>query len=270
MKTATFEAQAGIAGDMTVAALLDAGGGRGATIEGLREALASLELSAWSIELDTVKVGSISARHFRVGWDASRQPHRDWGTIRGLLERAAGSGLGEEVAARAIRIFEGLAKAEAEVHATTLAKVHFHEVGCVDSIIDIVGAAWCLERLGIDACFVGPIVVGSGHVETEHGRLPVPAPATALLLRGFNVVLGDGQGELTTPTGAAILAAEAKPFRPSFALQAVGTGAGTMRLADRPNVLRVFIGEADEEHDEELVMIEADIDDMTPEALAYA
>lgn len=255
---------------MTVASLLDAAAGGRITLDGLREALESLELSGWSIGLETVKVGSIEARHFNVEWDAKRQPHRDWTTIRGILERGAAGALGEAAAGRAIRIFEGLAQAEAKVHGTTPAKVHFHEVGAVDSIIDIVGAAWCLERLGIDACFVGPVVTGSGHVQTEHGRLPVPAPATALLLRGFDVVLGDGQGELTTPTGAAILAAEAKPFRPSFALRAVGSGAGTKRLADRPNILRVFLGEAETTHDEELVFFEADIDDMSPEALAFA
>jgi uncharacterized protein (TIGR00299 family) protein len=271
MKIATFEACSGIAGDMTVAALLDAGtGSGGATLDGLRGALAALALSDWSVDLRRVEVGALAASHFSVSWDASSQPHRDWGTIRGLIEAAGGNGLGEDAAARALVIFERLARAEAEVHEVALDRVHFHEVGGVDSIIDIVATAWCLERLGVQACFVGPIATGSGHVMTEHGRLPVPAPATALLLRGFDLQLGDGEGELVTPTGAAILAAEARPLRPAMNLQAVGNGAGTRRLADRPNVLRVFLGDADDADDENLVLLEADIDDMTPEALAYA
>src|SRR6185369_11873287 len=179
-------------------------------------------------------------------------------------------GLPEGAFSRAVAIFEVLARAEAKVHGVSIDDVHFHEVGAVDSIVDIVGAAWCLDPLGIDACTVATIPTGSGFVDTEHGRLAIPAPATAALLAGFDVKAGDGEGELVTPTGAAILAAMAKPMRPIMTLEQVGCGAGTMRLRDRPNVLRVFIGNADEASDANVVVIEADIDDMTPAALAHA
>jgi hypothetical protein len=162
-----------------------------------------------------------------------------------------------------------LAAAEAQVHRVDVERVHFHEVGAIDSIVDIVATAWCLDELGIDACFCGPLPSGSGYVDTQHGRLPVPTPATVELLHGFVVVAGDGDGELVTPTGAAIVKAMAKPLKPAMVVETTGYGAGTMRLVDRPNVLRVIVGDADAVDDEEIVSIEADIDDATPEALAF-
>ncbi len=187
-----------------------------------------------------------------------------------MIRSAGDHGLGMGTVERALDIFGVLAEAEAKVHGVEVERVHFHEVGAVDSIVDIIGTAWCLDQLGIDACFCGPLPSGSGCVETEHGRLPVPAPATIELLRGFEIVAGEGEGELITPTGAAILAAMAKPLRPGFLLQRIGCGAGTRRLKDRPNVLRVLIGEADAVDDSEIVSVESDVDDMTPEALALA
>jgi uncharacterized protein (TIGR00299 family) protein len=195
--------------------------------------------------------------------------HRDWKTIRAMIEHAGAHGLGAGTVERAIAIFSALAEAEGQVHGVAPDDVHFHEVGATDSIVDIVGTAWCLDELAIEACFVGPLPSGSGIARTQHGLLPIPAPATVALLRGFEVVAGDGEGELVTPTGAAILCAMAKPLRPVFRLDAVGAGAGTWRLRDRPNVLRVLIGECDAHSDEQLAIIEADIDDMTPAALAH-
>ncbi|HYB99007.1 MAG TPA: nickel pincer cofactor biosynthesis protein LarC [Candidatus Limnocylindrales bacterium] len=267
MKTAYFEASSGIAGDMTVAALLDAGG---LDVSDLRHALAALPVDGYSVDASRVGVAGVPALHFHVALEHARQPHRHWSDISRMLDDARGAGISAGTHERAMAIFERLARAEAEVHRVDIDHVHFHEVGAVDSIVDIVGAAWCLDALAVEACFVGSIAAGSGYVDTEHGRLPVPAPATAVLLRGFDVILGDGRGELVTPTGAAILAAMARPFRPIFQLRASGAGAGTRRLEDRPNVLRVFLGEADERSEESLVMLEAEIDDMTPAALAHA
>lgn len=271
MRIAHFEAASGIAGDMTVAALLDAGAKRGLTVAALREALACLPLGHYSIDAVLVDVDGIAALNFRVEIDEhAHEHHRHWSDIREMLAEGHRRGLPLGTFERSVAIFEVLARAESEVHAVAIDDVHFHEVGAVDSIVDIVGAAWCLDRLGIDRCTVSPIATGSGYVNTEHGRLPVPAPATALLLRGFDVRMGDGAGELVTPTGAAILAATAKSMQPLMSLEASGAGAGTMRLADRPNVLRVFVGSADEVSDEELVVLECDVDDMTPAALSAA
>jgi len=270
MRIAYLDALSGISGDMTVAALLDAGADRGIAIEGLRQALAALPLEGYEVGTERVELSGIPALRFRVDVAQGRQSERKWSGIETLLGEGRRRGLTAGVYQRAMAIFEALTRAEAEVHGVALADVHFHEVGAVDSIVDIVATAWCLEALGIDRCFVSTLPSGSGYVETSHGRLPLPAPATARLLRGFEVAAGDGHGELVTPTGAAIVAAMARPFRPLFTLESIGVGAGTMRLADRPNVLRIFVGEAEESCDESLVMLESDIDDMTPVALAKA
>ena len=270
MRIAYFDAPSGIAGDMAVAALLDAASDKDVSIEALREALAALPVGGYEIATERADVMGIPALRFRVSVAKAGHPHRNWSAIESLLGEARRRGLAAGIYQRSMAIFEGLARAEADVHGVALSEVTFQEVGAVDSIVDIVATAWCLEALGIERCFVSPVPAGSGYVESAHGRLPIPAPATARLLRGFEVVAGDGKGELVTPTGAAILAAMARPFRPLFTLQSIGTGAGTMQLADRPNVLRVFIGEAEETSDENLVMIESDIDDMTPAALARA
>jgi pyridinium-3,5-bisthiocarboxylic acid mononucleotide nickel chelatase len=271
MRIAHFEAGSGIAGDMTVAALLDAGASHGLSVEGLRKALSCLPLEHYAIDAERVEVSGVPALHFRVTVDSSsHHHHRHWSDIRQMLEEGRRRGLPGGACDRAIAIFEALARAEGEVHGVEADEVHFHEVGAVDSIVDIVGAAWCFDQLGIDACTVSPMPSGSGYVNTEHGRLTVPAPATALLLRGFEVKVGDGEGELVTPTGAAILAATARSMSLVMSVEQTGAGAGTKRLADRPNVLRVFLGTVDDAGDEDLVSIEADIDDMTPAALAAA
>jgi uncharacterized protein (TIGR00299 family) protein len=253
---------------MTVGALLDAGGAR-VDIERLRSALAMLSLPELCIACEQVEVNGVRAASFKVSIDAPSHAHRDWHAIRAMISKAGARGLAPGVVERSIAIFGALAEAEARVHRVDPDHVHFHEVGAVDSIVDIVSTAWCLDELEIEQCFVGPLPSGSGSVATEHGRLPVPAPATVELLRGFDIVAGDGEGELVTPTGAAILCALAKPMRPAFRLEAAGTGAGTRRLRDRPNVLRVLIGECEARADDNVAIIEADIDDMTPSALAH-
>jgi uncharacterized protein (TIGR00299 family) protein len=269
MKIAYFDTGSGISGDMTVGALLDVGGKRGLTLERLTDALALLEVGGYRLAAEATDVGTIRANSFSVVIDEPPHLHRDWQTIRRLIEDAGGRGLSDGTVSRAVRVFEVLAEAEARVHGVTPEEVHFHEVGAIDSIVDIVGAAWCLDTLNVEACFVGPLPSGSGYVQTEHGRLPVPAPATAVLMEGFDIIAGDGEGELVTPTGMAILAGLAKPMRPGFTVESIGVGAGTKRLQDRPNVLRVMLGECDAVDDAQVVEIVADIDDMTPEALAH-
>jgi len=269
LKIAYFDTGSGISGDMTVAALLDAGSECGLSLERLSGALATIRVGGYHVESNAVDVNGFAARSFNVIVDEPQHHHRTWTTIRGLLEEAGRNGLAAGVVERSMRVFEVLARAEARVHGVEPDAVHFHEVGAIDSIVDIVGAAWCLDELGIDACFVGAVPSGSGYVDTEHGRLPVPTPATAELLRGYEIIAGDGKGELVTPTGAAILNALARPLRPAFDYRRIGCGAGTMRLDDRPNVLRVFIGECEGVDDEQVFVLEADIDDMTPEALAH-
>lgn len=275
---------------MTIGALLDIGM-PGVDLAALRNGLAPLGLRGYELVAERVAIGAIHATSFDVllAPDSSHvdpthggaahaehshadhgHEHRDWGSIRALIENAGRTGLAPGVTARALAIFGALAEAEARVHEVQVERVHFHEVGAIDAIVDIVGAAWCLEQLGVEACFVGALPSGTGYVDSEHGRLPVPAPATARLLAGFEVIAGDGEGELVTPTGAAILSASARPLRPLMTIDHIGIGAGKKRWTDRPNVLRVLVGESETDTDREVAVIEADIDDMTPAALAHA
>lgn len=269
VKVAYFDAGSGISGDMTVAALLDAGAGGSRTMERLSHALSALPIGGYRLSCASVEVGPMRASKFDVVVEEPPRFHRDWANIRSLIEEAGRAGMDDGVVGRALSIFEVLAAAEAKVHGVAPERVHFHEVGAIDSIVDIVAASWCLHELEIEACFVGPLPLGSGYVDSQHGRLPLPAPATVELLRGFDVVAGDGEGELVTPTGAAIVHALAKPVHPLMHVETIGMGAGSRRLDDRPNVLRVLIGDADSDGDREVIVIETDIDDMTPAALAF-
>jgi uncharacterized protein (TIGR00299 family) protein len=260
---AFFDAFSGLAGDMTVGALLDLG----VPFDDLRAAIGGLGLPDLEVAIERRDVGGIAATKFVVV--AREAPtERTFATIRAVVDRG---GLPAAVRERALAAFRALAEVEARIHGTTPDHVHFHEVGGADAIADVVGAAFAVEALGISAISVGPLPLGSGLVETRHGRLPVPAPATVELLQGFDVVLGDGTGEMVTPTGAAILrgfgAVAAPP--PCFRPVRVGYGAGTRRLADRPNVLRVLLGASSTPQAElatdRMVVVECNIDDMNPE-----
>jgi uncharacterized protein (TIGR00299 family) protein len=190
-----------------------------------------------------------------------------------LIERA---GLPAAVGERASRIFQRLGEAEALVHGMPVEKVHFHEVGAVDSIVDIVGAAAGFDQLGIEEFFCSALNVGGGRVQTQHGSLPVPAPATAELLRGAPTYSTGIQRELVTPTGAAIVATVTSRFgpQPQMTVAAVGLGAGSAELAEQPNVLRLFIGEAAARRDdagleEDIAVLEANLDDMSPQIYGF-
>jgi uncharacterized protein (TIGR00299 family) protein len=245
---------------MIVGALLDAG----ADFAGLEQAVAGLGLRGYRLSTRRKNVSAISALKFDVEVNEP-QPERHLSEIRAMIEGAA---LPPAVTHHALAIFEALAVAEGKVHHTTPDRVHFHEVGAVDSIIDIVGAAWCLERLGVTEVLVSPLPMGSGFAKSQHGVIPVPAPATIELLADFPLRLNDGAAEMVTPTGAAIIRALARPAPPilSFVSDRVGYGAGTKDFADRPNVLRVLLGrELGAETSDELLEIAANIDDLNPQ-----
>lgn len=261
MKTAFLDAFSGLSGDMIVGAMLDAG----ADFDQLRAALTSMPLDGYQLSIRGKTVSGISALKFDVQ-AAPRQPERHLDEIREIIERAPALDL--TVKDRALGIFAVLAEAEAKVHRTSPNQVHFHEVGAVDSIIDVVAAAWCFERLAIGAAFVSALPMGKGFVRSRHGVIPVPAPATAELLAGFPVRMSDGESEMVTPTGAAIVRALAKPAPPAMDLRVerVGYGAGTKDFPDRPNVLRLMLGDRESlYHTDELIEIQANIDDVNPQ-----
>ncbi|GIU76820.1 MAG: UPF0272 protein [Bryobacteraceae bacterium] len=264
MRIAYFDAFSGIAGDMTVAALIDAG----ADAQALFDALDSLGTGA-RFRAEKVKRKGIAATYFSVEHEDQKK-HRHLPHIVKMIE---GSRLGERAKQNAIKVFQALGEAEAKVHGVPVEKVHFHEVGAVDSICDIAGACQALEMLGVEAVHASRVNTGSGTVEADHGVMPVPTPATALLLEGAPVYARGPETELTTPTGAAILAALARGYgaMPPMTIERAGFGAGTKEFPMMANVLRVLIGLASGAPETELVsVIEANIDDATPELLGYA
>lgn len=264
MKICYFDAFSGISGDMTVGALLDAG----APWDTLKAALGSLNLGA-TYEVEKTKRRGIAASKFRVH-GGEQKAHRHLPHIEKIISQAELSGRAQE---RAIAVFRRLAEAESHSHNVPLEKVHFHEVGAADSISDIVGACVALESLGIDEVYASRINVGSGIVNTEHGVLPVPAPATAELLKETPIYSAGPETELTTPTGAALLATLAAGFGqlPAMRLTAQGFGAGDKDFTMQANVLRVLVGErSDAVEAATVAVIEANIDDSTPQVLGYA
>jgi uncharacterized protein (TIGR00299 family) protein len=259
-----FDPFSGISGDMTVGALIDAG----ADPVTLFRALDSLGTGA-TFELEKVKRRGITASKFHVRGTDSKK-HRHLPHILDMIDKSA---LPENAKQNSARVFQRLGEAEAAVHGVPIEKVHFHEVGAIDSICDIAGACTALDLLGVTAIHCSPINTGSGTVNTEHGVVPVPAPATAALLQGLPVYARGPQMELTTPTGAALLATLAERCGPLAAMQikATGYGAGDKDFPENANVLRVLIGEASGASESTTVaVIEANIDDSTPEVLGYA
>jgi uncharacterized protein (TIGR00299 family) protein len=256
----------GISGDKFLGALV----GAGLPVETLRERLAGLDLPGWSLSTEVVRRGGLAGTLVVVEVDEG-QPSRDWAAIRALLER---SRLKPRVRESALRAFTLLAEAEAAVHGVDVERVHFHEVGAVDSIVDIVGATVGLAELGIDELWASPVRVGHGTMHTSHGELPVPAPATSSLLRGAPIYAGEQPGEMTTPTGAALLAAFVTRYAPMppMRVNAEGWGAGSREVPGVPNLLRLALGEHELGGGElqEVAILETAIDHITPEHLAAA
>jgi pyridinium-3,5-bisthiocarboxylic acid mononucleotide nickel chelatase len=248
---------------MIMASLLDAG----VSIERLRAELAKLALPGWRLVAREVMKGDFRATKVDVEIDESaHRHHRSLRDILAILERSA---LEASVRDRAARIFTRLAEAEARVHGTDRESVQFHDVGAVDAIVDVTGGVIALDLAGAQAVHVSALPMGGGLVGGPHGRIPVPAPGTAELLRGFPVVDTGVRSELVTPTGAAILTtlAASAGRMPALTIEAVGYGAGTKDLPGTPNVLRCFLGQTTESGaaDETVLQVETTIDDMSPQ-----
>jgi uncharacterized protein (TIGR00299 family) protein len=271
VRIAYLDAFSGVSGDMTVGALLDLG----LPLAAVREAIATLGLAGVEVSEERVERSGIGATKFHVrvhgehpdhdnGAHRAHHPHRSYADIRALLERGA---LAPGVRAAALAVFRALAEAEGRVHGVAPEAVEFHEVGALDAVVDVVGAALGFAHLGVEAVHASPLPLGQGHVRSAHGPLPVPAPAVVELLRGRPVRPEDGATELVTPTGAAIVAGLARPEPvPEMRIEAVGYGAGDRTLADRPNVLRILVGEAVVSVGaDDVVVLEATIDDMSPQ-----
>ena len=262
MRIAYFDCPTGAAGDMIMASLIDAG----APLERLRDELAKLKLPGWELSVREVMRGAFRATKVDVVIDhQAHRAHRSLGDIVAILDA---SDLSADVKAKAAAIFTRLADAEARAHGSTREAVHFHDVGAVDAIVDVVGGVLALSLLGIQTVHCSALPVGGGTVDGPHGKIPIPGPGTAELLRGFPVVDTGVRAELVTPTGAAILTtlAAGAGRMPDMTIASVGYGAGTRELPGVPNVLRCFVGEAAERPgDETIVQIETTIDDMSPQ-----
>jgi uncharacterized protein (TIGR00299 family) protein len=264
MKICYLDAFSGISGDMTVGALLDAGADSAALVRAL-ESLGTG--AAFRIE-KTTRRGIAASKFYVDGGDSKHHRH-----LKDILELIGKAALTDRAKQNATAVFQRLGEAEAKVHGIALTKVHFHEVGAVDSICDIVGACAAFDLLNVDAIHISPLNVGSGTVNTEHGILPVPAPATAELLAGKPIYARGPSVELTTPTGAAIAVTLAAEFgaMPAMTITGTGYGAGDKDFNEHANVLRVLIGDTSGAAESTTVaVLEANIDDSTPQVLAYA
>lgn len=267
MKLAYFDCFSGISGDMTLGALVDAG----CELEILRAGLAGLQVPGWSISAEKVWKNGMAATFVRVVTE-DQSKHRGLSAILEILGR---SQLTEQVRKNAAAIFRRLGEAEAAVHDVPLEKIHFHEVGSVDAIVDIVGACIGFEALGIEKFSCSALNVGGGTAKMAHEVLPVPAPATAKLLQGKPTYSNGVRKELVTPTGAAIVATLCDSFgpQPAMSVSTIGYGAGSTDLEGQPNVVRIMVGEVAEKvipgFDEEIAVIEANLDDMNPQIYGY-
>jgi uncharacterized protein (TIGR00299 family) protein len=273
MTIAYFDCFSGISGDMTLGALLHLG----VPLAWLREQLHLLPLSGFDIEAHSVMINGIQAQRVQVS-AAPQQPHRH---LAHIVETIRQSPLSAKVQSAALEVFDRIAAAEADIHGCEKDAVHFHEVGAVDAIVDIVGTCLALEYLGIDRIWVSPLPLGSGLVTCQHGVLPVPAPATLAILKDIPVYGGNQSFELVTPTGAALVAVLAENFGalPCMQVQKVGYGAGSHTLKGQPNLLRVVVGQPAEDVSgaglfpakaaETIWVVETAIDDMNPELYGY-
>ncbi len=290
MKIAYFDTFAGIAGDMVLGAFVSAG----VDVKQLMNKLAELKLGKVDLRVEKVVRSGITAAKVDVvvsgevekvndlGPDIHKQPHepdkphkqhdhgRSYLEIKYLIEN---SHLSDFVKSKSLSIFLKLAEAEAKIHDTTIDKIHFHEVGAVDSIVDIVGSAICLEECRVESVFTSPIRLGSGgYIEAQHGVLPVPAPAAIEILKDYPVVFNDVPYELTTPTGAAIVSALSKGVLKDkpIEIEKIGYGAGTKDLGRLPNLLRIVIGELKSELEEDHnVLVETNMDDINPQVIPF-
>jgi len=257
----------GIAGDMFLAAAIDLG----VSVEDLTRHLKGLPVPGWSLQTSRASRHALSGTHLSVVLDeAEHHPHRGLPEIRGIIGEA--STLTDAMKAKALAVFQVLAEAEARVHDVPVERIHFHEVGAIDAIVDICGAAVALELLGDPEVICAPPPLGSGFIRAAHGNMPIPVPATLELLKGLPT-RHEGVGECTTPTGAALVKALFRVGTPKgFVVERIGYGVGTRDSADRPNVLRVSLGRAEQSGGtavETLLVLEANLDDAPPQLLGH-
>ncbi|TWU40503.1 nickel pincer cofactor biosynthesis protein LarC [Novipirellula artificiosorum] len=275
-KIAFFDCLSGISGDMTLGALIDLGGQSGQIdASGIETAVKSMGLPELTLTSETVKKNGFRAIQVKID-HPPEHAHRHLHHITEMIDRA--DSISDPAKALAHKIFRALAEAEAKVHGSTIEKVHFHEVGAIDSIADIVGTAVAMTALGIETVASSAVPTGSGTITIAHGLVSVPAPATAELLRDIPIASSSVQAELTTPTGAAILKATGRHFgtMPSMTLTGVGYGAGTKDFSEQANVLRVLIGETAEPSDsaarsvesDSVLVLETNIDDSSAQQMA--
>lgn len=266
MRVCYLDCFSGIAGDMLLGALVDAG----LELQVLQDAVAQVGLDGIALRTERVQRGGLAGTKVHVD-TAPDHPHRSLATIERILD---GSALDPEARDLSLRVFRRLGEAEAQAHAIPIEKVHFHEVGALDAIADVVGACVGFRALGVERIHCSPVNLGSGTVQAAHGTLPVPAPATARLMEGVPTYAEGPAVELTTPTGAALAATLAASFgaQPAMRIAASGYGAGTGDFPGRPNLLRILLGDTAEEDTppEQVWVLEANVDDMTPEMAGYA
>ena len=306
MKIAYFDCFSGIAGDMALAALLDCG----VPLDELKIGLASLQIEGWDITSEDVLRSGIHAKSVSISEHGisddqelaatqahndsrdhehshphehahhehahSHAPHHHGRSMHEIREFIEASELSARVKSNSLAIFEKIAVAEAYLHHSTPDEVHFHEIGGLDSLLDIVGVAWCLDYLGVEKIYASALPLSSGFVKCAHGLMPVPAPATLEMLKNVPWIPTETRGELVTPTGAGILAALSSGFgsSPALSIEKIGLGAGKKEFADRPNILRVSVGESSEVSVSKtdlglewttLSLLETNIDDMNPQ-----
>jgi hypothetical protein len=265
-KIAYFDCFSGISGDMIIGSLISSG----LDVHDLKIELKKLKLKDFEVNVKRVVKNGISARKFNV-ISTEKVKHRHLKDINNIIES---SKLDEEIKIQAKKIFQRIAEAEAKIHDQPTEKVHFHEIGAIDTIVDVVGSLFGLKNLGIEKVYCSKVNVGSGFVEFSHGKFPVPAPATAEILKNIPVyATANSNTELVTPTGAAIISTMAEKFcnLPVMEVEKIGYGAGTKDI-DQPNVLRVFVGQLKEPIDSEqetVCIIETNIDDMNPQLYDY-
>lgn len=263
MRIAYFDCFSGVSGDMALGALIACG----MDADGLRAELAGLNLPGWRLDAQPTSLNSIGATDVTVTQTEEPGHGRHLADIEAMLAAAE---LADRVRQKALAVFRRLAEAEAKVHQTTPDRIHFHEVGAIDAIVDIVGVCIALERLGVEAVHCAPLPMGRGFAECAHGTIPLPAPAVVELARGVPVYSVDEEGELVTPTGAALMTTLAARFgpMPTMTIQTVGYGAGKRRFRNRPNLLRVIIGETVEDTlsgAPEIAVLETNLDDFSPQ-----
>jgi len=264
LRAAYFDCYSGVSGDMILGAMVDLG----VDIKEIRNALKEIDLKGYKLHSKKIQRNGLASTQITVKIENKKHQHppshRSYSDIRKLISQ---SKLTSAVKSNSIEIFKRIAKVEAQIHNTTIQKIHFHEIGAIDSIVDIVGGVWAIESLNLDIIKSSPLNVGEGFVDCAHGRLPVPAPATLKLLKGIPVFSNGIKEELTTPTGAAMIGFYAEKFEslPTMTITNEGYGAGSRVIPSLPNLLRVFVGNTTIGKINNLVMIETNIDDMNPE-----